>query len=142
MCTSSRARGPPWWVGPHRKFLAALRGHLRMERARLGALVAHLAAGGAETAVEEQVSTLEEQLQDLASEALIQPGHDLGRLGTREAGKEIVVVGGRGACVITSDGREMIDGPGGIWNVQMGYGQQSIIDAITTQLTILLGLDP
>ena len=31
----------------------------------------------------------------------------------------------------------MLDGPGGIWNVQMGYGQMKIVDAVADQMAKL-----
>ena len=84
-----------------------------------------------------EVSDLTAELKELAAESLIQPGHDLQLLGKTESGKELVVVGGEGAYLITADGAKVLDGPGGIWNVQMGYGQTKIVDAVSAQMTKL-----
>ena len=83
------------------------------------------------------MSDLTTELKELAAESLIQPGHDLQLLGKTESGKELVVVGGEGAYLITADGAKVLDGPGGIWNVQMGYGQTKIVDAVSAQMTKL-----
>eukprot|EP01050_Picozoa_sp_SAG11_P021246 SAG11_NODE_3741_length_2255_cov_2.047310_1_plen_505_part_00 len=109
---------------------------------RLRALRAHVlataraapAAGkGAAVAVADVVD-LGAELKELAAESLIQPGHDLSQMGTTKAGKELVVVGGEGAWLELSDGTQLLDGPGGIWNVNMGYGQMPIVDAATEQM--------
>ena len=63
---------------------------------RLAALNIHLAPVAADTIVEVSLS---DELKALAAESLIQPGHDLTLLGKTESGKELVVVGGEGACV-------------------------------------------
>lgn len=108
-------------------------------RRRIGAIAASLATAAADSATTDVATDVAEQdltqeLKELAAESLIQPGHDLAQLGTTQAGKELVIVGGDGACVFTADGRTMIDGPGGIWNVQMGYGQKAIVDAASMQM--------
>ncbi|HNX05049.1 MAG TPA: aminotransferase class III-fold pyridoxal phosphate-dependent enzyme [Opitutales bacterium] len=48
-----------------------------------------------------------------------------------------VIVSAKG-CYITDDkGRKLLDGLASLWCVNMGYGQQSIIDAVTKQLNTL-----
>ena len=94
-------------------------------------------AGGDDAEAAVETVTLSDELKSLASESLIQPGHDLTQLGTNAAGKELVVTGGEGAYLVTADGTKVLDGPGGIWNVQMGYGQMKIVDAVSEQMTTL-----
>ena len=45
-----------------------------------------------------------------------------------------VLQSGRGAFVTDSSGRELIDGFAGLWCVNAGYGQQSIVDAAAEQM--------
>ena len=45
----------------------------------------------------------------------------------------MVQTGGRGIYLITDKGEEIIDGPGGMWNVQVGYGEQRMAEAIGRQ---------
>ena len=46
-----------------------------------------------------------------------------------------IIVSGKGCMVKDVHGREYLDGlSGGVWCVNAGYGQQTIIDAITNQL--------
>lgn len=45
-----------------------------------------------------------------------------------------VIREGNGVRVIDADGREMVDGVGGLWNVNVGYGRQEINQAIIDQL--------
>jgi putrescine aminotransferase len=94
-------------------------------------------AGGDDAEAAVETITLSDELKSLAAESLIQPGHDLTLLGTTAAGKELVVVGGEGAHLLTADGTKVLDGPGGIWNVQMGYGQMKIVDAVSEQMATL-----
>ena len=43
-------------------------------------------------------------------------------------------VRGEGVHIIDSEGRELLDGMSGLWCTNLGYSQQTIIDAITQQL--------
>ncbi|WP_170603914.1 aminotransferase class III-fold pyridoxal phosphate-dependent enzyme [Ruegeria arenilitoris] len=45
-----------------------------------------------------------------------------------------IIVGGEGVTITDVDGRTVIDGVGGLWNVNLGYSCQPIKDAITEQL--------
>eukprot|EP01051_Picozoa_sp_SAG22_P000668 SAG22_NODE_19_length_32182_cov_39.206963_25_plen_504_part_00 len=111
-------------------------------RARLLALYAHVSRSPAASAGDESTAAavvtdvvdLDAELKELAAESLIQPGHDLSNVGSTKAGKELVVVGGKGAWLELADGTQLLDGPGGIWNVNMGYGQTAIIEAVTKQM--------
>ena len=77
------------------------------------------AAAAADSTADVDVIELDLELKQLAAESLIQPGHDLTQLGDIKSGKELVVVGGKGAWLELADGTEVLDGPGGIWNVNM-----------------------
>ena len=66
---------------------------------------------------------------------LIQSFADLNAL--KQDGARTVIVGAKGAMVRDSDGRELIDGIGGLWCVNAGHGRAEIIDAITEQLKTL-----
>lgn len=46
-------------------------------------------------------------------------------------------VRGEGVHIIDSEGRELLDGMSGLWCTNLGYSQQTIIDAITQQLSEL-----
>ena len=45
-----------------------------------------------------------------------------------------IIMSGDGVYVTDLDGRRMIDGQGGLWCVNAGYGREEIIEAITAQL--------
>jgi adenosylmethionine-8-amino-7-oxononanoate aminotransferase len=45
-----------------------------------------------------------------------------------------IIVGGDGYHITDIDGRRVVDGVAGLWNVNAGYGQPEIIAAITEQL--------
>jgi len=45
-----------------------------------------------------------------------------------------IIVRGEGYYITDIDGARVVDGVGGLWNVNAGYGRTEIIDAITTQL--------
>ena len=99
---------------------------------RLQPILAHIAAGreadahdGSTAAVVETEAT---SVADLADSHLIQP-YDL--LDTKNT--TMVQAGGRGIYLITDSGEEIIDGPGGMWNVQVGYGRREIAEAIGNQ---------
>lgn len=44
---------------------------------------------------------------------------------------------GDGIHIIDAKGRRFIDGPGGMWNVNIGYGRQEMAEAIADQITKL-----
>ncbi|MDA0962026.1 MAG: aspartate aminotransferase family protein [Proteobacteria bacterium] len=48
-----------------------------------------------------------------------------------------IVTGARGVRITDVDGREVVDGVGGLWNVNLGYSCQPIKDAIAAQLDAL-----
>lgn len=45
-----------------------------------------------------------------------------------------IIVGGEGVRIRDIDGHEVVDGVGGLWNVNLGYSCQPVKDAITAQL--------
>jgi putrescine aminotransferase len=46
----------------------------------------------------------------------------------------LVVTEGRGAMLHLADGREIIDGLAGLWNVNIGHGRKELADAASTQM--------
>ncbi|MBK0399188.1 aminotransferase [Limibaculum sp. M0105] len=50
-----------------------------------------------------------------------------------EDADRMIAVEGEGIYLIDPDGRRFIDGPGGMWNVQIGYGRTEMAEAIGSQ---------
>uniref|UniRef100_UPI000A70EEEC aminotransferase class III-fold pyridoxal phosphate-dependent enzyme n=1 Tax=Aestuariivita boseongensis TaxID=1470562 RepID=UPI000A70EEEC len=48
-----------------------------------------------------------------------------------------IVTGASGVRITDVDGHEVVDGVGGLWNVNLGYSCQAIKDAISQQLNAL-----
>jgi adenosylmethionine-8-amino-7-oxononanoate aminotransferase len=48
--------------------------------------------------------------------------------------KPLIIEAAKGALVYDIDGKEYIDGQGGLWNVNAGHGRKEIIEAISAQL--------
>ncbi|WP_292593591.1 aminotransferase class III-fold pyridoxal phosphate-dependent enzyme, partial [Mesorhizobium sp.] len=46
----------------------------------------------------------------------------------------LLITGGDGAYVFDATGRRYLDGMGGLWCVNMGYGRDEIADAVAQQL--------
>jgi len=77
---------------------------------------------------------LSNSLQELDRAHLVHPvaswrGH--------EAAGVRVLASAKGATVTDGTGRQLIDGFAGLWCVNAGYGQQSVVDAATRQLETL-----
>jgi adenosylmethionine-8-amino-7-oxononanoate aminotransferase len=70
---------------------------------------------------------------------MIHPWVDLGLVKSREP---LIVVEGEGATVTDSRGHRMIDGIGGMWCVNVGYGRDEIADAIAEQARKLCYFSP
>jgi putrescine aminotransferase len=70
---------------------------------------------------------------------MIHPWVDLGLVRSREP---LIVVEGEGATVTDSRGHRMIDGIGGMWCVNVGYGRDEIADAIAEQARKLCYFSP
>lgn len=66
---------------------------------------------------------------------LIQSFADLNAL--KQQGARTVISRAKGAYVYDNDGNELIDGIGGLWCVNIGHGNEDVINAITTQLQTL-----
>ena len=45
-----------------------------------------------------------------------------------------IITGGKGVRITDIDGHEVVDGVGGLWNVNLGYSCQPVKDAITAQM--------
>ena len=63
---------------------------------------------------------------------LLHPWAELGNLGHDE--ETTVISHGRGAYVYDSDGNKLLDGPGGMWCMQTGYGRKEIANAVSEQI--------
>jgi adenosylmethionine-8-amino-7-oxononanoate aminotransferase len=63
--------------------------------------------------------------------------HPLASYRGHEAAGVRILSSARGATVTDAEGRELLDGFAGLWCVNAGYGQQSLIDAATEQLSRL-----
>ena len=50
-----------------------------------------------------------------------------------EAPDRVVAAAADGIHIFDAEGRRYIDGPGGMWNVQIGYGRREMADAIAEQ---------
>jgi len=49
----------------------------------------------------------------------------------------LIALNGDGIHLVDADGRRYIDGPGGMWNVQIGYGNAEMAEAIAEQVMAL-----
>jgi adenosylmethionine-8-amino-7-oxononanoate aminotransferase len=80
--------------------------------------------------------------EDLAAkdrDHMIHPWVDLGLVKSREP---LIVVEGEGALVTDVHGHRMIDGIGGMWCVNVGYGRNEIADAMAEQARRLCYFSP
>lgn len=57
-------------------------------------------------------------------------------------GDMLPIEGGAGARIIDTEGREYIDGVGGLWCTNIGLGRQEMVDAIATQISELAYANP
>ncbi|MGB0799420.1 MAG: aminotransferase class III-fold pyridoxal phosphate-dependent enzyme, partial [Planktomarina sp.] len=55
-------------------------------------------------------------------------------LGTWRQAERFAVTHGEGIYLYDHTGRKLIDGPAGMWAVQIGYGRQEMADAISAQV--------
>jgi adenosylmethionine-8-amino-7-oxononanoate aminotransferase len=60
--------------------------------------------------------------------------HPMTPLAAHERRGPIVLRSGKGAYVTDVDGKELLDGFGGLWCLSVGYGQESVIQAVSEQL--------
>lgn len=71
------------------------------------------------------------ELEDAAHRHLISPAEEMAKLGT--SGGRPLFTSADGIYISDSQGRTLIDGPGGMWCTQVGYNSQPIADAISAQ---------
>ncbi len=63
--------------------------------------------------------------------------HPWEAVGPEEAEGRMIAAEGDGIYLIDSQGRRFIDGPGGMWNVQVGYGRKELGEAMAAQASRL-----
>jgi putrescine---pyruvate transaminase len=63
--------------------------------------------------------------------------HPMAHPNEMEANPPRIIVSGEGCYVTDIDGRRVVDAVGGLWNVNLGYSNQAIKDAIAEQLAEL-----
>ena len=80
-----------------------------------------------------------ERLEDLDRRHLIHPWIDLG---AARAQKPLIIDQAEGVYVYDADGQKMIDGIGGMWCVNVGYGRDEIAEAIADQAQRLCYYSP
>ena len=69
----------------------------------------------------------------------IHPWEEIARLGEQ---KRTVITHGEGVYVTDSDGNRLLDGPAGMWCVNIGHGRREIADAIAEQALRLSFFSP
>jgi len=85
---------------------------------------------------ENQVTT--RGLQDM-DKHFLHPWEDVTAIG---AEARTVITHGNGIYITDSDGNRMIDGPGGMWCVNVGYGREEIVEAVAAQMRKLTYFSP
>ncbi|MEZ5925777.1 MAG: aminotransferase [Hyphomicrobiaceae bacterium] len=70
------------------------------------------------------------EIEDSARRHLLQPWEELEKLGQQA---RTVLGTAEGIYVTDTRGRRLIDGPGGMWCTQVGYGRREIADAMASQ---------
>ena len=69
----------------------------------------------------------------------LHPWEDVTAIG---AEARTVITHGNGIYITDSDGNRMIDGPGGMWCVNVGYGREEIVQAVAAQMRDLPYFSP
>ncbi|MYM55515.1 aminotransferase [Thalassovita mangrovi] len=69
----------------------------------------------------------------------LHPWEDVTATGTAA---RTVIAKGDGIYITDSDGKRMIDGPGGMWCVNVGYGREEIVAAVAAQMRDLSYFSP
>ena len=72
------------------------------------------------------------QLESWDRESFFHPNTHLGQFVRKEA-PQVVMTGGEGVYVYDSNGNKLLDGFAGLYCVNIGYGRQPVIDAISKQ---------
>ncbi len=73
------------------------------------------------------------------NENFVHPWEGLGAIGQND---RTFVEGGEGVYVVNERGERLIDGPGGMWCVQIGYGRAEMADAMAEQARQLAYFSP
>ncbi|WP_397541915.1 aminotransferase [Roseovarius salis] len=68
--------------------------------------------------------------------------HPWDHMGSWKQGERFVVTHAEGIHLYDASGRKLIDGPAGMWNVQIGYGRKEMADAIAHQVMELPYVSP
>ena len=63
--------------------------------------------------------------------------HPMAHPAEMEAIPPRIIVSGEGVNIVDLEGKKVVDAVGGLWNVNLGYSNQPIKDAITRQLAEL-----
>lgn len=79
------------------------------------------------------------QSTDWDNAHFLHPWEGMGELGRNQ---RTVVQGGSGIHIVDAEGRELIDGPGGMWCVQIGYGREEMAQAMADQARQLAYFSP
>ena len=74
-----------------------------------------------------------------ADNSFVHPWEDLSALGRN---RRTIIARGEGIHLIDTDGNRMIDGPGGMWCVNLGHGRREIAEAIAAQAMTLAYFSP
>ena len=74
-----------------------------------------------------------DDIRDWDNEYVVHPWHSMG---TDDA-NHMIVSRADGIYIFDEQGKRYIDGPGGMWNTQIGYGRQEMADAISEQIMTL-----
>ncbi len=71
------------------------------------------------------------KLKEMSSKYQI---HPMGNPGSYKDSPPQIITKGEGVYITDIDGKRLVDGVAGLWNVNVGYGRQEIKDAIMAQL--------
>ena len=74
-----------------------------------------------------------DDIRDWDNEYVVHPWHSMG---TDDA-NHMIAARADGIYIFDEQGKRYIDGPGGMWNTQIGYGRQEMADAISEQIMTL-----
>ena len=77
--------------------------------------------------------------QDKTDRHFLHPWQDVSSIGENEW---TVLEASAGIYIQGQDGQQLIDGPGGMWCVNVGHGRQEIIDAVSKQMSQLTYFSP
>ena len=74
------------------------------------------------------------RLEELAALDRAHLVHPVSPWRQQEARGPLLLQGGRGAWLTDGQGRELLDGFAGLWCVNVGYGQESVVEAAAAQM--------